>query len=152
MRILYVHQYFSTPRGSTGTRSYEQARLMEAAGHEVTMFTTAAQLREDELPPGKGLYLRGRIDGIDCIVLNVPYHQTMSYRRRITSFLRFMAGACRVALAEPGIDLVYATSTPLTVGVVALVARWLRRTPYVFEVRDLWPDVPLEMGILQPGP
>ena len=151
MRILYVHQYFSTPRGATGTRSYEQARLMHEAGHEVTMLTSAAQLRPEELPPGRGLVRRGEIDGVRCIVLDVPYHQRMGYGRRIFSFLRFMIAASRIAVTERRIDLLFATSTPLTVGVPALCARWLRRRPYVFEVRDLWPDVPLGMGILEPG-
>jgi len=152
MRILYVHQYFATPRGRTGTRSYEQARLMQAAGHDVLMLTSSAQLRDDEIPAGRGMLRRGPIAGIECIVLDVPYDQKMSYGRRAWAFLRFMFSACRIAVVEPGIDLIFATTTPLTVGFVALAARWLRGRRYVFEVRDLWPQVPLAMGILKPGP
>lgn len=151
MKILYVHQYFATLRGKTGTRSYEQARLIQAAGHDVIMLTSSAQLRDDEIPAGRGTVRRGEIAGIECIVLDVPYDQTMSYTRRGWAFVRFMLSACRIAVFERGIDLVYATTTPLTVGFVALAARWLRRRPYVFEVRDLWPQVPLAMGILKPG-
>ena len=58
MRILYVHQYFATPRGKTGTRSYEQARLMTAAGHEIVMLTSSAQLGDDEIPAGSGAVRR----------------------------------------------------------------------------------------------
>jgi glycosyltransferase involved in cell wall biosynthesis len=151
MKILYVHQYFATPRGQTGTRSYEQARRMQAAGHDVLMLTSSAQLRGDEIPAGSGILRRGPIAGIECIVLDVPYDQKMSYARRAWAFLRFMFSACRIAVVEPGIDLVFATTTPLTVGLVALAARWLRGRRYVFEVRDLWPQVPLAMGILKPG-
>lgn len=151
MRILYAHQYFCTPRGHSGTRSYEQAKAMAAAGHRVTLLTSGAQLREDEIPSGSGYVRRGLIDGIDCIVLQVAYHQTMSYSRRVLSFLKFMLGCWWVVLTGPRVDLVYATSTPLTVGAVALAARLLRRTPYAFEVRDLWPDVPLAMGVIKPG-
>jgi len=151
MRILYIHQYFCTPRGSSGTRSYAQAKAMMAAGHEVVMLTSSAQLRDDEVPAGKGIARRGDVAGVDCIVLDIPYHQTMGFAGRILAFLKFMAWCCRIVLSEPRIDCVYATSTPLTVGAPALLAKLVREIPYVFEVRDLWPDVPLEMGILKPG-
>jgi glycosyltransferase involved in cell wall biosynthesis len=124
---------------------------MQAAGHRVTMLTSSALLREEELPSGRGLVRRGRIEELDCIVLDVPYHQTMSHARRIVSFLQFMAASWWVAMREPGVDLVYASSTPLTVGAVALAARLLRGSPFAFEARDLWPDAPMEMGLLEPG-
>ena len=151
MRILYIHQYFSTPRGAAGIRSYEQARLMVEAGHDVTMLISASMLCPDEVPPGKGMLRRGKVAGLNCIVLDVPYHQTMSYARRIMAFLTFMFRCCWLVLTEPRIDCVYATSTPLTVGIPALGGKLVRAIPYVFEVRDLWPDVPLGMGILKPG-
>ena len=148
MRILYIHQYFATPRGHTGTRSHAQALAMRAAGNDVTVLTCSAQLRPEEVPAGHGVVRRGRIDGLDCIVLEIPYDQRMSYLRRIGSFLRFMVWSCRIVLTDPRPDLVYATSTPLTVGVAALLGKLLRGIPYAFEVRDLWPDVPAALGIL----
>jgi len=54
-----------------------------------------------------------------------------------------------IALFQRDIHLVFATSTPLTVGIPALLMRWIRRVPYVFEVRDLWPEVPIQMGALK---
>ena len=150
-RLLYIHQYFGTPRSSGGTRSYEQARAMQAAGFDVVMLTSSAHLAPEEVPAGEGICRRGVIEGINCIVLDIPYNQHMSYRQRIMTFLKFMAWCCRIVLTEPRIDLVFATSTPLTVGVPALVGKLIRGVPYVFEVRDLWPDVPMEMGILRPG-
>lgn len=149
MNILYIHQYFATPQGATGTRSYEIARAMQRAGHKVTMLTSAAQLRPEQVPPGDGTVRRGVIEGIPCVVLIIPYEQRMSYMQRIGSFLAFMAWACRVVLTVPRIDLVYATSTPLTVGVPALLAKWGRAIPYVFEVRDLWPDIPAALGVIR---
>jgi len=151
MRILYIHQYFCTPRGRMGTRSYAQARAMQKAGHEVIMLTSSACLRADEVPDGDGVVRRGVIDGIACIVLAVPYHQTMGYAHRVLSYLRFMLLCCRIVLTQPRIDCVYATSTPLSIGVPPLVGKLARGIPYVFEVRDLWPDAPFEMGILKPG-
>ena len=149
MRILYVHQYFCTRRGRTGTRSLEQARAMRSAGHEVVMMTSPVQLLDEAMPAGRGRIRRGRLEGLDLVVLNVPYSQQMSYARRVGSFLRFMLAACWVVLTEPRIDLVYATSTPLTVGIPALAAKLLRGVPYFFEVRDLWPDIPVALGIVR---
>jgi len=149
MRILYIHQYFATRRGTTGTRSLEQARAMQAAGHQVTMLTSSAQLRPEEIPAGRGVIRCGVIEGIEAVVLHVPYQQRMGYLRRIWSFLKFMVVACWVVLTRRRADLVFATSTPLTVGVPALVGKLLRGIPFFFEVRDLWPDVPAALGILR---
>jgi glycosyltransferase involved in cell wall biosynthesis len=151
MRILYIHQYFATPKGRTGTRSYEQARAMMAAGHEVTMLTTSAQLADEEFPEGDGVIRRGCIDGINCIVLDIPYNQTMNYAHRILSFLKFMFWCCWIVLTEKRPDMIYATSTPLTVGIPAMLGKLFRDIPYGFEVRDLWPAVPVGMGILPEG-
>lgn len=149
MHVLYIHQYFATRRGRTGTRSYEQAKAMLAAGHRVTVLTSSAQLLPEEVPLGTGDLRRGTIDGIDVIVLVVPYDQRMSYARRVLAFLTFMAKACRIVLTEPGVDLIYATTTPLTVGVPALLGWMWQGTPYAFEVRDLWPEIPVALGIVR---
>jgi glycosyltransferase involved in cell wall biosynthesis len=54
-----------------------------------------------------------------------------------------------VGLKTRGADVIYATSTPLTVGIPAIVLKWLKRIPFVFEVRDQWPEVPIELGIIK---
>jgi len=151
MRILYIHQYFATQRGRTGTRSLEQARAMQACGHRVTMLISSAQLRDDEIPPGRRILRRGTVAGIPAIVLHIPYDQRMGYLRRIIAFLKFMILACWIVLTGPRVDLVYASSTPLTVGIPALAGKLLRSIPYFFEVRDLWPDVPVALGIVPGG-
>ncbi len=148
--ILYIHQYFATPRGKTGTRSYEFARRWVDAGCDVTMLTSVAQLAEAELKGVAGKRIkRFAIDGINVVALDVPYHQTMSKLRRIGSFVHFMILASWMALRIPKVDMIFATSTPLTIGIPALVARWFRGRRYVFEVRDVWPAVPVGMGLLR---
>jgi glycosyltransferase involved in cell wall biosynthesis len=151
MRILYIHQYFATYRGRTGTRSLEQARAMTAQGHEVTMLVSSAQLRQDEIPAGKGVIRRGSIAGLPVIVLHVPYDQRMGYVARIWAFLKFMLLACRVVLSGRRWDMIYASSTPLTIGIPALAGKLVRSIPYFFEVRDLWPDIPVALGIIKDG-
>lgn len=85
------------------------------------------------------------IDGINVIYLNIPYNNSMSILQRLFSFVKFMLLSSWMVLTKGKWDLVIATSTPLTVGFPALVAKKLRKIPYLFEVRDLWPEVPVQM-------
>jgi glycosyltransferase involved in cell wall biosynthesis len=89
------------------------------------------------------------IDGIKVIYINIPYENSMSVLRRLFSFVRFMMKSLKIAWNQPNIDLTIATSTPLTVGFPALVLKKLKKIPFVFEVRDLWPEVPIQMGALK---
>ncbi|UCC29053.1 MAG: glycosyltransferase family 4 protein [Phycisphaerales bacterium] len=150
MHILYLHQYFATPTGQTGTRSYEFARRWAADGHRVTMLTSAAALTDADLGSSKrSLVTRVDIDSIEVVALNVGYRHSMGFARRLWAFFWFMLLATWFVIRTPGVDIVYATSTPLTIGVPALLARWARHRPYVFEVRDVWPAVPIEMEIIR---
>jgi glycosyltransferase involved in cell wall biosynthesis len=151
MHIAYIHQYFTTPSGSTGTRSYEFARRWVKAGHRVTVITSVAQLKE-ELNQAKKIR-RGikqlHIEGIEILALEIPYHQTMGRVRRLWSFLQFLWRASLVVIRLKNIDIVFATSTPLTVAVPALVNRFCRGIPFIFEVRDLQPRGIIAHGIVK---
>lgn len=144
MRILYIHQYFSTRAGATGTRSYEFARYLVERGHQVTMVTGNAWLEGVERT---GLATRTEVDGIDVVAIGVRYHSRMGFMRRMWAFIAFMLAATRAARREP-CDVVYASSTPLTVGVPGWLAARKHRVPFVFEVRDLWPEAPIQLGVL----
>jgi glycosyltransferase involved in cell wall biosynthesis len=140
MRILYIHQYFSTPMGSAGTRSYEFGRRLVKAGHEVTILCGASS--QTHTPE--------ETEGMRLIVLPVSVSNKDSFFRRVWGFMCFALLASWVALTFRG-ELVYASSTPLTVGLPALVAKHLRRRKMIFEVRDLWPELPKAMGIIRNG-
>ena len=150
MRLLYFHQHFATPQGSSGTRSYEFARALIARGHQVTVICGAHQLSGVELPydASRGWH-RGYIDGIDVILLPLAYSNRDSLFRRGWIFLRFALRSVRLAL-ELDCDLVFATSTPITAVIPGLAAKWLRGKPFVFEVRDLWPELPRALGLRNP--
>lgn len=141
MRILYLHQYFATPSEAGGTRSYEMARRLVAAGHTVTIVTSSTSRC------GRA-QRRIKIEGIDVIYLPVGYDNSMGSARRVLSFVVFSLRACWCVLILP-CDLVFATSTPLTITIPGLVGSARHRVPYVFEVRDMWPDVPIAMGALR---
>ena len=148
MKILYFHQHFSTPKGSTGTRSYAMARALVNAGHEVTMVTGLHGGGKTGLSgaPVKGK-LTGVVDGINIIAFDLPYSNKDGFVKRGMTFLRFAAKSIGVAMSHK-YDLVFATTTPLTAGIPGIFARWLRGKPFVFEVRDLWPELPRAMGVI----
>ena len=143
MKILYIHQYFITPDSAGGTRSYYIALEMVKRGHSVTMLTSNSSSESSKL------VVREEHAGIDVVSIHNKYDNNMSVARRVISFLKFMSLATFFSLREKDVDLVFATSTPLTVGVPALVSRFVKRTKYVFEVRDLWPEFPIQMGAIK---
>lgn len=144
MKIVYLHQYFATPQMPGGTRSYEMARRLASNGHEVHMVTTRTSVAERRGFPRWDVEL---IDGIHVHWLPVEYGNRMSYRRRMLAFAIFALFASRRARQLRG-EVVFATSTPLTIALPALAAIQGTRTPMVFEVRDLWPQLPIAVGAL----
>jgi glycosyltransferase involved in cell wall biosynthesis len=152
--VLYFHQYFATRRRSTATRSYELARRLVERGHRVTIVSRDTRMLEagrDGRPPGR-LVARERVDGIDVLFLNVPYANRYPTPVRLASFTAFTVAAGVAGALERRPDVVFASSTPLTIGIAGLVTARLKRAPFVFEVRDLWPAVPVELGALRARP
>ena len=141
MKILYIHQYFKTPSEAGGTRSYWLAKKLVDSGFNVTLYTTSDNLNEKKVVE--------IVDGIKVVYIRLPYSQKMNISQRLYSFVSFMIKATFFALKEKNIDLIFATSTPLTVGFPALVLKKIKKIPYLFEVRDLWPEVPIQMGGLK---
>lgn len=141
MRIVYLHQYFLTPDMAGGTRSFEMARRLVARGHEVHMITSDQG--------GTGPRWRRSVEaGIDVHWAGVRYDNAMSRGARMRAFARFAARATARALTLPA-DVIFATSTPLTIAIPGLIASSLKRIPFVFEVRDMWPAVPIALGAIR---
>lgn len=140
MKILYIHQYFVTPEEPGGTRSYWLAKELVINGHEVVMLTSSDKYEEE-------IHIR-MVDGIKVYYIHNEYYQSMTVFQRLRSFFRFMYKSSKISFFQKNIDLVFVTSTPLTVGVPALLIKLFKRIPYIFEVRDLWPEVPIQMGAL----
>lgn len=151
MRILYFHQHFTTPDGSGGTRSYEFARALVQRGHTVTMVCGQSATGGVYVPwdAARGWH-RGEIDGIDVIALPLAYSNRTGLGRRAWIFLKFAWRSIGIAL-QSEYDLLFATSTPLTAALPGIAMKLLRRgKPFVFEVRDLWPELPRALGMKNP--
>ncbi len=141
MKILYIHQYFATPQEPGGTRSYWFSQKLLQRGHHVVMVTSTNKMHPDAK--------RMNIDGIDVIYVKNAYSNYFTPMQKIKSFVNFMRLSITVASKEKGVDLVYATSTPLTVGGVALWLKFTKKWKYIFEVRDLWPEFPIQIGAIK---
>lgn len=145
MKIVYFYQYFSTPKGSWGTRVYEFAKEWVEQGHEVTVVSsiysksdlTANKLIEDQY-----------FDGIHVKVINVAIDNKQPFHKRIWSFMKYALLSSYYALTLEA-DVVVASSGPITVGIPGLVAKYLRGRKLIFETRDLWPDGAIELGLVK---
>ena len=148
MHILYIHQYFTTPEEGGGTRSYEFARRLVKKGHKVTMIT-GTKLKKKSRKNTNRSESYEYIEGISVVYVKTLYSNNMSFRKRLYSFLDFSIRAIFTGIKIKGYDLIFATSTPLTVAIPGIILSTLRKVPMVFEVRDLWPEVPIQMGVIK---
>lgn len=128
---------------SGGTRSFEMARRMVAQGHEVHMVTSQRNASD-----AKGSWYTTEEEGIHVHWYPVPYSNHMSYPQRVKAFVLFAYQARRKVLSLNG-DVIFATSTPLTIALPAVPASKKKNIPLVFEVRDLWPELPIAMNALK---
>lgn len=149
MKILYFHQHFKTPKVGGGIRSYEFAQRLIQKGHQVTMVTGNSMGLFNLPPTDKKDVYRGNIDGIDVIQIAIPYSNSFGIAKRAKVFLKFALKSIYYAMHED-YDLAFATTTPLTAGIPCIWAKWFRGKDYVFEVRDLWPELPKAMGMKNP--
>ncbi|MGL5479581.1 MAG: glycosyltransferase family 4 protein [Clostridium sp.] len=135
MRIVYLHQYFKTNSDNGGTRSYEFAKHLVLKGHEVFLIT-GEEINQCE------------IDGIKIISTATKYNNNLGKFDRIKAFLRYALKSSFIGMKLKNIDLIYATSTPLSVGIPGIILSLFKRARFIFEVRDVWPDIPIELGYL----
>lgn len=149
MKILYFHQHFSTPKGSAGIRSYEMARRAIHYGHKVTMvcgsYGGGKTGLSGDFTKGKRV---GNVDGIDIIEFDLSYSNADTLLTRTKTFIKFSVKSIGLVFTE-NYDLVFATTTPLTAAIPGVFARWFRKKSFVFEVRDLWPELPKAMGVIK---
>ena len=144
MKIVYFYQYFSTPVGSWGTRAYEFAKHWVEQGHDVTIVTSVyykSDLKAEKLVSDKNF------EGINVKILNVEISNKQPVLKRIWTFAKYSILSSWYALTLKA-DIVLASSGPITIGFPGLIARYLRRRKFVFEVRDLWPHFPVQVGII----
>jgi len=139
MKVIYIHQYFKTPEEGGAIRSYHLAKGLVEAGIEVEIITSHNQ----------GHYDLKIIEGIKVHYLPVAYDNTFGFYKRSLSFLQFVYKAKNLIKKLPRPDVLYITSTPLTTGLIGLWAKRKLALPFIFEVRDLWPEAPIQVGAIK---
>lgn len=142
MKVIYLHQYFNTANSTGGTRSYEFSRRLARDGHEVHVVTSDRSGRS-----GSKNWSVEYVHGIQVHTISQRYSSSMGSLQRLWAFLRFAILASLRARSMRG-DVVFATSTPLTIAIPGVIATFRRKTPLVMEIRDLWPEVPIALGYL----
>jgi glycosyltransferase involved in cell wall biosynthesis len=152
MKILYVSQYFPPEMGAPAARADELSRHWAAAGNEVTVLTGFPNHPNGVVPPEyrarfRRLVLREQIDGVNLVrTWLLPFPNRKAYERMLNySSFCLSAAATGLFLSQP--DVVIATSPQLLVGLSGWWLARLRRVPFVFEVRDLWPESLAAVGM-----
>ena len=139
MNIVLIHQYFKTPEEGGGIRSYYIADYLTRLGHNVQVITAYNEPRYAVKP----------INGYQVHYLPIYYTNHLSFWSRIHAFWLFAYNAYRVLKKIGPVDLNYVISTPLTTGLIAILAKKRMGIPYIFEVGDLWPEAPIQLGVLR---
>lgn len=145
MNILYFYQYYCTPKGAWGTRVHEFASEWVKKGHQVTVVTSVYS--KSDLKARRLIDIQN-YDGVKVIIINVRIDNRHSFLKRIYTFLAYAILSCWFALTYEA-DVVVASSGPITVGIPGIVARYVRRRILVFEVRDIWPEGAIELGVIK---
>lgn len=145
MKLIYLHQYFVFPETSGGTRSYDLSREFVKKGIDVTIITSSAGINDIDISK-RWTYIER--EGIKLWIVKNDYDHKMSISRRIFSFFQFVYYSSVKCISLKA-DAVLATSTPLTIAIPAIIKKWVSRTPFVFEVRDVWPEGPIQQGYVK---
>ncbi len=139
MRVLLLHQHFKTPVSGGAIRSYYLAKALIERNAEVIVITSTNQKK-----PYSEVFER-----ITIHYLPIPYDNKYGFFQRIASFIRFMLASMSKSDTLGKIDYCYAISVPLTVGITAMWIKGQRGVPFIFEVGDLWPEAPIQMGFIK---
>ncbi len=144
MKIIYLHQYFKFPNESGGTRSYDLALGFSKLGHDIDIITSTS----DPTLKTRSRWYKLQKDDLVVHYIYLPYSNEMSYLRRSIVFIKFQWFSI-IKIFSMKADLVLATSTPLTVGIPALFKKWIQKTPFIFETRDIWPEAVIAIGAIK---
>lgn len=149
MHILLIHQAFTALDEAGGTRHYELARFFTNRGHRVTVLTGQVSYLTGKRI-ARGWLAREENDAGVTVLRSYTYpayHR--SFLHRMLGFFSFMISSFHAGLRVRDVDLVWGSSPPLFQGVTALWLARIKRVPFLFEVRDLWPAFAIAVGVLR---
>ena len=150
MKILLINQAFVSPDEPGHTRHFEMAKFLQARGHELVIVASDLNYQTGQRTvEHKGLFAEQNFDGVRVLRSYIYPALHRSYFWRIISFFSFMFSSAWTALQVRDVDLVMGTTPPIFQAVSAWFVAWMRRKPFLLEVRDLWPEFGVSMGVLK---
>lgn len=153
MHILLIHQAFAALDEPGGTRHHEMARFLIERGHRVTVIASPVSYLTGSANPEAAPPAPQDLGGLTILRAKTyaagggGLHR--SFFHRIISFLSFMLSSFWAGLRVRDVDLFWGTSPPIFQGLTAWALARLRRRPFIFEVRDLWPAFAVQVGVLR---
>lgn len=151
MKILLIHQAFVTEDEAGGTRHFEFARYLIRRGYRFSVIASSVSYLTGKVIPS----IRGRLfakesqDGLEIIRTWTYSSIHKSYIKRTLSFISFMIGSFLGALKVHKVDIFWGTSPPIFQALTAYAVSRLKRKPFLLEIRDLWPEFAIGMGVLR---
>jgi glycosyltransferase involved in cell wall biosynthesis len=144
MHILIIHQAFASLNEPGGTRHHEFARLLTAHGHKVTVIASPVSY----ITGSHTNQINSEMEGVTILRAAVYDAHHKSFAHRILAFFSFMFSSFWIGLGIKNVDLVWGTSPPIFQGVTAWVLARVKGAKFLFEVRDLWPQFAIAVGVL----
>ncbi len=145
MHILIIHQAFASINEPGGTRHHEFARLLTGRGHKVTVIASPISY----ITGGHTHQSNSEIEGVTILRAAVYDAHHRSFVHRIIAFFSFMLSSFWIGLGVKNVDLVWGTSPPIFQGVTAWALARIKGAKFLFEVRDLWPQFAIAVGVLK---
>ncbi len=150
MKVLLINQVFVSPDEPGHTRHFEMAQYLRVRGHELVIVASDLNYQTGQRTvERRGLFAEQRIDGVRVLRAYIYPALHRSYFWRIISFFSFMFSSVWTALRVKEVDLVMGTTPPIFQAVSAWLVACVRRRPFLLEVRDLWPEFGVSMGVLK---
>lgn len=150
MKILLINQVFVSPEEPGHTRHFEMAKFLQTRGHELVIVASDLNYQTGQRTVERsGLYAEQNFEGIRVLRSYMLPAIHRSYFWRVIAFFSFMFSSIWTALCVKDVDLVMGTTPPIFQAVSALVVAALRGKPLLLEVRDLWPEFGISMGVLK---
>src|SRR5512138_3026109 len=150
MKILLINQSFVPPDEPGHTRHFEMAQYLRKCGHEMVIVASDSNYQTGlRTVERKGLYVEQMIEGIRVLRAYSAQTLHLSYFGRLISFFSFMFSSVWAALQVKDTDLIMGTTPPIFQAVSAWFVSFVRRKPFLLEVRDLWPEFAISMGVIK---
>jgi len=150
MHFLLIHQSFATPNEPGGTRHFELARGAVERGHEFTVIGSKISYLTGRSESGTSASgADATLEGVRVVTAFTPPTFGGSFAGRLFSFISFGASSMIKALRMGKVDVVMGTSPPIFQAASAWLVSAIRRRPFLLEVRDLWPEFVIDMGLLK---